>query len=804
MKTKLKKIIIKGLRGIKNDITLNLNEKSILLYGDNGTGKSSITDAFELFYYDRVGHLCSEEIGRDGKEALRNTNLTDNESASINIEFSQDKLNSEKALNIKKDKLVSEVSNNNAEFTKYIANSKGENIILRYQNLRDFVDYGKTDKLKYFSDIIGFSEVTKVKEVIKKSFNAIKSEIRSGGYENQIQTQQSTLLTNIGANIYSEKQLFEKLNELIKPLNTGIIINELNDIDTLIKKIKNPIDNKLIDKANFLQKCCDSLTNIKKDFSDINDVYTTYYSEFIKIFNDIESIKQKIYEELLKSGKQLISQTYFTEDKCPLCLQNKGKQELLNKIEERLKEIELSKQKFNAFEKVQNETKQFIDSKIKLIELTLSEKLIEEEENQEIKKSLIAIKTKLQAFIIEINTKLLSNKKIKNIDEIKLIESDFSYIDTINENITLIKETLKKDNSSDVRVKVEFAKNSYNQILQLQLKLTKLNHQKDNLEIIYNAFSKKQKKGLDSFLNTFSSTINEYYQFMNVDEVFKELKIIPIEDDEELKGITIQFKFNGIEITPLQKYFSESHLNCYGLAFFLASVNAFNKENRFIILDDIISSFDSNHRKRFADLLFEKFNDYQIILLTHESEWYEYIKVLAKTKGWLLNKINWNEDTGTHMEEIPAELRDRIVNNIKNNIETNLGNDIRIYLEYFLKQICHNLEVKLNYLPNEINEKRMAPEMLNGLKSKIDKYSKTLIERTNNSNIIGNLLSHDNKFSARIGDLKAFWKDILDLENLFLCENTDCKNKIVSIKNYDSVNKKIRCGCGVKEYDWKG
>ena len=98
----------------------------------------------------------------------------------------------------------------------------------------------------------------------------------------------------------------------------------------------------------------------------------------------------------------------------------------------------------------------------------------------------------------------------------------------------------------------------------------------------------------------------------------------------------------------------------------------------------------------------------------------------------------------------------------------------------------------------------MAPEMLNALKSKIDKYSKTLIERTTNSNIIGNLLSHDNKYSSKMGDLKAFWRDILDLENLFLCEEQNCKNRVVSIKYFDSVNKKIRCGCGKKEYDWKG
>ncbi|MCK9399188.1 MAG: AAA family ATPase [Bacteroidales bacterium] len=804
MKIKIKNITIKGLRGVKKQIDLDLSGKSILLYGDNGTGKSSITDAFEWFYYDKVNHLSNEEIGRDGKEALRNTYLEETESAAIRIDFSDVGISSEKSLNIKKGKLVSENSNSEEKFLQYITESQEENLLLRYQDLRGFIDNSKTDKLKYFSDIIGFSEVTKVKDVIKKTFNAIRSEIKNGGYENQIQTQQSTLLSNIGANIYSENQLFDKLNELIKPLNTGIDINQFNDIETLIEIIKKPTDNQIIEKLNFLQKCWDLLTNIKKDITAINDHYLKYFKEFEKLFNDVESLKQKIFEELLNTGKHLLIQKYYTDNKCPLCLQDKNKQELISEIEDRLKIIELSKQKLTAFEKLQTDTKQIIENRIKQIDSTLTEKLIIEETHLELKESIEKIKSKLSVFISEINIKLLAGKRIRTIDEVKLTDSDLNYISFINEDILSIKETLKKDNSSDIRVKVEFAKNSFNQIKQLQTELQKLDQQKNNIEIIYNAFAKKQKEGLESFLNNFSTIINEYYQFMNVDEAFKDLKIIPIEDDEELKGITIQFKFNDKEVTPLQKYFSESHLNCYGLAFFLASVNAFNKENRFIILDDIISSFDSNHRKRFADLLFEKFNDYQIILLTHETQWYEYIRAIAKNKGWLLNKINCNEEKGTYLEESPEDIRERIVNNFKNNIETNLGNDIRIYLEFFIKQICYNLEAKVNYLPNETNEKRMAPEMLNALKSKIEKYNKTLIERTTNSNIIGNLLSHDNKYSSKIGDLKAFWKDILELENLFLCEDHDCKSRIVSFKNFDSVNKKIRCGCGKKEYDWKG
>jgi DNA repair exonuclease SbcCD ATPase subunit len=63
---KIKELKIKGIRGIKEEIVLNLNQKSLLLFGDNGSGKSSITDAIEWFYHDRVRNLSNEEIDRKG------------------------------------------------------------------------------------------------------------------------------------------------------------------------------------------------------------------------------------------------------------------------------------------------------------------------------------------------------------------------------------------------------------------------------------------------------------------------------------------------------------------------------------------------------------------------------------------------------------------------------------------------------------------------------------------------------------------------------------------------------------------
>ena len=107
----------------------------------------------------------------------------------------------------------------------------------------------------------------------------------------------------------------------------------------------------------------------------------------------------------------------------------------------------------------------------------------------------------------------------------------------------------------------------------------------------------------------FSNDINDFYTTMNPNEKVEDIKLVPLKKNDELVGITIEYSFFNETHTPPIAYLSESHINCLGLSFFLASVKAFNKESKFFVLDDVISSFDRSHRYRFAQLLATKFSD---------------------------------------------------------------------------------------------------------------------------------------------------------------------------------------------------
>jgi energy-coupling factor transporter ATP-binding protein EcfA2 len=800
---KIKNINIQGIRGVKETLTIPLEEKSIIIYGDNGTGKSSISDSLEWYFKDEVRPLSSMEI--DLKEALRNTNLLDIENSLVNISLSKEPLNSQKSLVLKKGKIVAEHQNESPDFKNYLIATGKENILLRYQYLTEFIEKTKGDKLKSLSDVIGFSEVNKTKDVLRKVFSSLKTEIKNQNFENQINTQKEILKEKIGAVVSVEQNLIEKITEIIKPLKLNVELKSINDIDVLLNKLKVPLSNPLLNELKFLENIKNSLTTLKNESGLMDIEYSKYYLEFNSIANDVQGIMQTFLAEMLKAGQTVLEKKYHKDDSCPLCLQPKKKDDLLLDIKKRLKEIEESSKKKASYDNAKQTIIKISSERIQRLEFLSNESLINEPTNSNIKRGLNSLSDKFNTYLLSGNEKVTSGNKIKDPKELLITDSNFAFLDEITNRIADVKKTLEKDSTTAIYSNISAAKDAFIRIKKFEAERLKLERQKNSLEIIFTEFVGKQKEALENFINNFSGTINEYYQYMNPGEQFDEIKIVTMGEEDELAGITIEYKYNNNWVSPPQKYFSESHLNCFGLSFFLASVKAFNKENKFIILDDIISSFDANHRKRFADLLLEKFSDFQIILLTHEVNWFEYVRNAVKSKNWLIKTIKWTDIKGSHFDEKPENLKAKIELKISNNDSDKLGNEIREYLEGTLKLIANNLEVKLKFQFNEKNEDRMAFELLTETKSRISKSTafsthNALFDRALNSIFIGNKDSHDSKYIPSMGDFKAFWKDVQDIENLFFCDNC---NTPVHLKYYDEANKNIKCKCGSKLYDLK-
>ncbi len=800
---KIKSIKINGLRGVKEPLELNLNKKSILIYGDNGTGKSSLTDSFEWFFYDKIEHLSNEEIGRrKGRDAIRNIFIPETEDGFIELKFDDIKLDTKKSID---NSLRISLSNTSDEFQKFINTANSERLILRYRDLVQFVIAGKTEKLTELQNIIGFSEVANLRALLKKSAGRIARTIKSVNYDNLKNIQQRTILETLEQNSYSDEQLFEGANKLIKPLKLEFEIKSRVDINSVLKKIESKEDTALLEQINYHTKVWEVFSEIEGNLENIQNAHIAYYNSFINLQKDPEKIKKLQLLSLLQEGQSVLSKDVVKDDNCPLCLQEKSKVNLLQELNERIQDLELLSAEKKKLDEQSKDLEELLQTNTNSVGSIFKEKLFEKEEYKIIKEKVENLKALLVKYSDELKNDF--TKTLLKPEELAIKKEDIS---VFIEQIRKTKKTLTDSKESNIKFKVYTkllqAAKAYVEYLRIVKEQNILLSQQTTFELLYDDFIVRQEEALNVFLSMFSMDINDYYTTMNPKEKIEDIKLVPIKKNEELVGITIEYSFFDVVRTPPIAYLSESHINCLGLSFFLASVKAFNKQNKFFILDDIISSFDRSHRYRFAQLLANKFSDYQIILLTHEKEFFQLVSSEVKSKGWLLNSFKWSKEAGTGIQKGLADIKDRIGKKLEDKNTDGLGNDIRVYTEKVMKYVACEMEAKVAYRNNDINEKRMAPELLDAVQSKLSKASKELKTIADIPKIkgmpmfLGNTTSHDNDFQESIEDLDAIWEDVKKLIQCFYCPNC---NKFISVKYYDNVEQKIRCGCATLKYDWK-
>ena len=352
-KNRIQKITLNGFRGVKETLEIDLkNSCSLLVYGDNGTGKSTITDSIEWFLYDRISHLTGEEIPR--KEGIRNIELNEKDICHVDINFSNSLLHSEKTLELKSNRLVSKHSNKEENFLSYLKETSKENLIIRSDDLIKFIILSKSQRLADISDLIGYSEVKKVKDLFKKTVGGLKRSFKANSFENQITSKQSDLLGLFQENIHNEDQFFSKINSLSKELKIDSKVDSWETLEKLeIELSKVKPDPKLQLKLKITQV----LSDIKAKEFILNQLFKNldnFQKSYTKLFEDKEKLKGINLKSLLKSAEHIIKSKILTKDECPLCLQEISLEELLHSIQQRLEKLQTLEKETETINQIKN------------------------------------------------------------------------------------------------------------------------------------------------------------------------------------------------------------------------------------------------------------------------------------------------------------------------------------------------------------------------------------------------------------------------------------------------------------------
>lgn len=139
----------------------------------------------------------------------------------------------------------------------------------------------------------------------------------------------------------------------------------------------------------------------------------------------------------------------------------------------------------------------------------------------------------------------------------------------------------------------------------------------------------ERRKFTDDILSKIAEEVGSLYEMVHPGEGLNKISLEL--DPKKRASLDIGTEFHGRSGAPPQAYFSDSHLDTLGLVVFLALAALDAPGNTILVLDDILASVDEPHVERLIEMLYaEALKFRHCIVTTHYRPWREKLRW-----GWL-------------------------------------------------------------------------------------------------------------------------------------------------------------------------
>ncbi len=240
------------------------------------------------------------------------------------------------------------------------------------------------------------------------------------------------------------------------------------------------------------------------------------------------------------------------------------------------------------------------------------------------------------------------------------------------------------------------------------------------------AVREQLRKRAASVVAEISDDVQTMWGILHPDEPVDMVRLY-IPDDTD-KAIDIALRFYGVEQDSPRLTLSEGHRNSLGLCIFLAMAKREAASDRPILLDDVVVSVDRGHRGMIAELLQGLLADRQVIILTHDRDWYTELRYRLDGSAWIFRSlrpyespeqgIRWSGTSST-FGDAREHARTR---------PDSAVNDARKIMDTELALVAERLQLRMPYLRAEKNDRRLAHDFLTQL---ISDGGSCLQEKTN-------------------------------------------------------------------------
>lgn len=772
---RIKSIKIGWFRGSADPIELELNSKSLVLYGENGSGKSSFVDAIEHNIKDgKISHLAHEYSGKRQERAVVNTHTPGSQNGSILITLDDSTL------------IETKIQKNGSFTTKpTVSDVKSwdyRRTILRQNEVADFIADTKGDKYSALLPLLGLSHL----EIAAENLRKIEKNL------------------SILANLDAKKIELSRINQKRK-----IVFNELkwDDIKLNLNELFSRYCGKEVttkDVSKILEGVLTALqVKIGKQSEEQKRYATLFEISRLEIGTQIakvrtaaiklgESTQPLIAEKLtvLKAAIAYSSKNKEAEMNCPACGRSIRSTDFNLHVESEEKALKEAVQNFDAYkieisllcEDLQNLKRLLSQTYIADWKSTQNTIIISDMDKLSIETIRTSCTNEILT-VIEKNTKTLiesaGKEVVMQLPDIATLLSDKEKLETIQEMIggLIINKEIKA-----VEDLITF------------------------ISTLQKLYREQIRARASSVIGAISADMARMWGILHPDKKVEDIRLnLPTDID---KAIEIGLKFYGIEQDSPRLTLSEGHRNSLGLCIFLAMAK--KDVNNPIILDDVVVSFDRNHRGMIGELLEKEFSCRQVILFTHERDWYIDLRKQLDSKNWEFKTLMpWESpEIGIRLSTKQFtfdDARSQIAS-----FPDSAGNTARKIIDTSFPVLAESLQVSLPYKHRERNDGRTGHEFLEKIISIPDSFqirrnganyelfSEALEDLKEADRLVvswANRASHD--FDTTKNEATKLIYACEKALSRFMCE--DCKKEVTYLSN-DKLGFK-QCSCG--KIKWK-
>lgn len=582
-KAPLKFLRIKQFRGSTKDFSLTFDAtKSLtLIYGENGSGKTTICDAFDFLGNGKVGSLENRGLGQIHPFWPSIGQST----ADILVELSIDSSTWQARASTKTVIVV----------PTGVVPPKVE-VLRRSTILRLVQDAPKEkyDALRPFIDI----------SLVEQAETALRNQIKD-----------SRVVQNTAANRIAENR--DTLTRLLKESNSG----ETNALKWAVSTIQNPP----ADPTNDVRALRSAITAVEA-LTSLKELTEAAFQEGESAHAVLATANASLaaaeteamagdaaFERILSAAKEHFTQ-HSVGDFCPLCESTERVQDLAQRVNERLAKLEALSTARSAATTAQSHctTKQSV-----INSLAERAKVLAKAAEDKVEKAAAKWSDAHKQSLHVLNT-------IAQHGDLGAL--DVAEIKKACEAASQLCSHLESERTWYVTVKTVYEQ--YQTNLESQKVVSKV---LPKLEAALEICEQKRKAFLDSILSAIGTEVGRLYEIIHPGEGLN--KITLKLDPKKTGSLDLATEFLSRQDQPPHAYFSESHLDSLGLCIFLALAALRDPQRTVVVMDDVLGSIDEPHVDRLIEMLYAESQKFKhTVITTHYQPWREKFRW-----GWLKN-----------------------------------------------------------------------------------------------------------------------------------------------------------------------